>query len=121
MRTLWLCLLIALVPLRLWAGSAMGAQHLEAPAAVHTEVSAAMQEHPCHGEASATPTAMDAAALESPNTHASCVACDICHTVAHPLGLGWGATPPPAQATPTHRPHAAISPQLARSVEPPIA
>lgn len=137
MRTLWLCLLIALMPLRLWAGSAMAVQHLETPTAVPIEVTQATPGHPCHGEASAVAPVLDPVPMppghdhaahaawpahgESASHHASCMACEICHTVAHPLGLDWGAMPPLAQAAPDHRPHAAISPQLARSVKPPIA
>jgi len=37
MRTLWLCLLIALMPLRLWAGSAMLVEHAAAPVGAITD------------------------------------------------------------------------------------
>lgn len=128
MRTVWLCLLIALMPLRLWAGGAMLVQH-HSPA--HTPATALVQlaapEHPCHAPAALaeapSPLAHepDPGDTEPGTEHLGCSACDICHTLAHPwVGLWqpWLATPQPP---PAHRAAAPASARLTPAFNPPIA
>ncbi|NIC39721.1 hypothetical protein [Aquabacterium sp. A08] len=133
MRTVWLCMLIALMPLRLWAGGAMLVQHhvpASTPAqatATPVEVAVAAAEPPCH----AAPAPAEAAPLaphdhghdgtETGTEHLGCSACDICHTLAHPwVGTWqpWLATPQPP---PAHRAAAPASARLAPAFKPPIA
>lgn len=128
MRTLWLCLLIALMPLRLWAGSAMLVEHAAAP--VGATVQALAADHPCH-----TPPALaqvphalhiDHAhapdGASQPDTkHLSCTACDLCHTVAHPLVTAWLALQVAPQPPPAHRAAAPANARLAPAFKPPIA
>jgi len=131
MRIWWLCLLIALMPLRLWAGSAMLVEHAHGtPQAVAHAPSAIGADHPCHTPAGelAGANAHDghgepllASDTQGGAEHASCVACDICHTLAHPwvhAGLPWV---PGVQAVPMHRVHAPTSAGPTLTFKPPIA
>lgn len=122
MRTVWLCLLIALLPLRLWAGSAMLVEHPGAATAPTVAVQAAA--HPCHETAEAAPdiprmsTDDHAASAEQ---HAGCLHCDICHSVAHPFVALWTGSTAAPHATPVHRAHASLNTGITPSFKPPIA
>lgn len=89
MRLLVLALMIALLPLRSWAGDAMAvevaAQALGGPAPAGQ---AAMDDcHPQHGQAAGHAMGHDAAPADTQGEHTStdcdtCSACQICHSVA---------------------------------------
>lgn len=127
MRTVWLCLLIALLPLRLWAGGAMLVQHnalLQTTAP--TAVQVAETEHPCHTPASLAeaPSSVHidhcAGGEERGTDHLGCSACDICHTLAHPWLGAWLPQVAAPHAPPAHRAASLASARLTPAFKPPI-
>ena len=123
MRTLWICLLIAVLPLRLWAGSAMLVQHTPP---VPTAAQAAASEHPCHTTLVVVEVPHTHYSDHSPGktdvgaTHPSCNTCDICHTVAHPWVNAWLPLLRAPQPAPVHHARAVANVRLAPAFKPPI-
>jgi len=121
MRTFWLALLVALLPLRGWMGDAMAlglAPAWAAPAAV-----ADAEEPPCHHAALPAHVGEPAPELHAHDGAgcADCAACQICHTVALAIsvpGLQPGERALPA---PPHVPVRFVSAESRRDTRPPIA
>lgn len=101
-RAVWLCLLIALLPLRGWAWSGMlveaGARDLHASQSVQVALPEAATLPPCHGhDAAETP---DSSPLPDNAPHAGCSLCDLCHAGAFPPAEPprWSGPPPQCSA-----------------------
>jgi hypothetical protein len=120
MRVWLFLLLIALVPLRTWAGDAMAIQM-----AAHASMDVTVGEHApvaAHANCHDTPAESDAAsASPAPDHCGTCASCQACFTVAiatPPLQIG-------GQAPPHHPPLAAhaqfTSAILALGHKPPIS
>ena len=111
MRRITLWLLLALLPMRLWAEVWMPAQHPAAEQAEQAE-QAAPAAQPCHhADASELPMAgHDGAAC------ADCAACDLCHQSASLQFFAW----PLAQAWPQGLPDWLTPGHPARHWPPPI-
>ena len=88
MRRITLWLLLALLPMRLWAVVWMPAQHAQAPAAWAEQEGPAAQ--PCHeAGADASHSAGVPIAAQDAAACTDCAACDLCHqSVSLPL-LSW--------------------------------
>lgn len=112
MRRLFLCLLLCLLPLRLWAGvwmslSDSGAHHLAAPAHLSlTQATETDAVHDCHGAAAGTlheaqvqpQVPLDTAVQKTDCHDGTCQLCGVCHQSAN-LAV-WPRVAPVAQAHP---------------------
>ncbi|TDQ38795.1 hypothetical protein [Tepidicella xavieri] len=115
MRRWVLCLLLVLLPWRLWAADAMALQMASLPPGSTEQVA-------CHGEPSAEPAhahgqmadahAHSDSSASGPDHHGLCLLCDVCHNAY------WLAPPHPAQGSgPIHHAPPSLDVSLA-SVEP---
>ena len=113
MRTLVLMLLIALLPLRMWAAQDMGVQMAQQQAG-----SAQLMPADCPMMAHAA--AEDGAGGESPTSTAHCLACQLCAGAAclPDLAIAPSQAPAGPPATGTSR---YLSAQLAPDLRPPIS
>ena len=119
MRRLFLILMIALLPLRAWAGDVMAVGMMTVNLATHV---------PCAGHDASEPGALERSpdstevADVSPSAHCeTCVACQICHSVAlaNPAILQAPAVTSPVQ--PASLSTRFASALLAISLKPPIS
>lgn len=121
MRRIFLCFLLCLMPLRLWAGAwmptveAVSNQAFAAMSVIKGQPAEAHATHDCHetmsvptNEAHAQPAGMADASLENADCHdGNCQLCGVCHQSASlsawPLLLsGFLAHPLPVSATGSH-------------------
>ncbi|HEX2546014.1 MAG TPA: hypothetical protein VHL79_14120 [Ramlibacter sp.] len=90
MRRLLLLVMIALLPLRLWAADGMALQMAQAQLAASTVTAEAAAPHDCHTTMAAAPTEAGSE-HESDSAAGHCFACHLCAAgVAAPLAAAQG-------------------------------
>lgn len=113
MRTLVLMLLIALLPLRMWAAQDMGVRMAQ-------EQMPSAQQMPPDCPMMAQAAADEALDSESPASTAHCMACQLCAGAACVPDLAIAPASAPA-GSPLAASHRYLSAQLAPDLRPPIA
>ena len=117
MRIWLLVILIALLPLRSWAGDAMAGQLLAQQLAAATQAEAAAPMADCPGHA-----AMDAAdAGTDAGASACCEQCQLCSSVSPRLAVGVALEPPLTHARPIAAQPRFASASSLRLLRPPIS
>ncbi len=113
MRRLFLILMIAVLPLRAWAGDTMAVGMMTANVAAHV---------PCAGHDAVESASSQPASDVNSNAHCeTCVVCQICHSVAL-TGLARVQLPPiTSPSQPAIRGARFASALLAISLKPPIS
>jgi hypothetical protein len=133
MRRFFLCFLLCLMPLRLWAGAwmpmvqsgsqipTMAALHHSMPPAAVDVAADAVVAHDCHEDTAQAPAAAEGGKATGECHEASCQLCGVCHQSANLAWWPWALPVFQSDALPVGESHQPAGQAFSPPIKPPIS